>query len=203
MIYYWFASFIVLCLLLSYELRKRKKKETKVYEDFMEEEARANSTRRKSMDDLHFIIIPFETLPVDILLDNSKIKECIERLHIISDSGIVNLTGFSNTELKLKYGVPNLPLLTQYDAAYISMVRALYEWGQVLFDNKLYDEAKKVLEFAVSTGSDVKKTYNLLAQIYIEENTPSKINELIEKVSSINSSNQKYIIENLKSYLPE
>lgn len=203
MIYYWFASFIILCLLLSYELKKRKKKETKIYEDFLDEEARANSTRRKPMDDLQFITIPFDTLPLASLPDNEKVQENIEILRTISDSGIVNLTGFSNTDLKLKYGVPNLPILSEYDAAYTSMARALYEWGNELHKNKLDDEALTVLEFAVSTGSDVSKTYDIMAEIYQKTNSYQKIEELIDKASAINSSNKNYIIKHLKGYLPE
>ncbi len=203
MIYYWFASFIILCLLLSYELKKRKKKETKVYEEFLDEEARANSTRRKPMDDLQFITIPFDTLPLASLPDNEKVRENIEILKTISDSGIVNLTGYSNTDLKLKYGVPNLPILSEYDAAYTSMVRALYTWGDELHKNHLDEDAVTVLEFAVSTGSDVSRTYDILAEIYRESDSYKKIEELIDKVSTINSSNKNNIIRHLKSYLPE
>ncbi len=198
-----FASFIIFCLTFMHMLRKRREKESGTYQNFLDEEARANSTRRKSLDDLDLITIPFDKLPMNTLTDNPSIMEYHETLHSISKDPIANLTGFSNTELKLKYGAPNLELLSRYDASYTTLARTLSSWGKLLNDNGYVDDAVTVLEFAASTKSDVRSTYEVLGQIYKDRHNEDKIKELISTVSEINSLNTKPILNNLYKLLSE
>ena len=201
--YPFFASFIVLCLLLMYEIHKARNREAQKYQSFLDEEAKANATRRQSLEDLQYITIPFETLPTDILTDDERISEYLETLHILSETKIVNFTGLSNTELKLKYGAPNIDILSQYDANYTSLVRTLNDWAHLLYQNGYASEARTILEFAISTNTDISTTYNLLAQIYKDSNETEKIKELIPIASGINSLMSKSIVKNLERYLEE
>ena len=201
--YPFFASFIVLCLLLMYEIHKARNREAQKYQSFLDEEAKANATRRQSLEDLQYITIPFETLPTDILTDDERVKEYLETLHILSETKIVNFTGLSNTELKLKYGAPNIDILSQYDANYTSLVRTLNDWAHLLYQNGYASEARTILEFAISTNTDISTTYNLLAQIYKDSNETEKIKELIPIASGINSLMSKSIVKNLERYLEE
>ena len=201
--YPFFASFIVLCLLLMYEIHKARNREAQKYQSFLDEEAKANATRRQSLEDLQYITIPFETLPTDILTDDERISEYLETLHILSETKIVNFTGLSNTELKLKYGAPNIDILSQYDANYTSLVRTLNDWAHLLYQNGYASEARTILEFAISTNTDISTTYNLLAQIYKDSNETEKIKELIPIASGINSLMSKSIVKNLERYFEE
>ena len=70
-----FASFIVFCLWLGFDLHRLRNKETKSEQSFWEKESAANRTRRKSLDGLDYIQIPFEALPMDILADDPFIAE--------------------------------------------------------------------------------------------------------------------------------
>ena len=144
-----FASFIVFCLWLLYEIRKHKKMESQAADSFWEKEAAANSTRRKSLDDLAYIHIPIDELPMDLLSDDPRIRELHETLRSLAESGpIVNLTGISNTDLKLRYGAPNINLLTLYDQKYTTLARTLQDLGAALYEKEYYDQACTVLEFA-------------------------------------------------------
>lgn len=203
--YPFFASFIVLCLLLMYEIHKRREKEAKKYQEFWDEEAKANSTRRQSLDNLEYITIPFETLPINTLPADEQaaeqISEYISTLHTLAEAPIVNFTGFTNTELKLKYGAPNIDLLSSYDQAYTLLARTLNNWARALYDNDYKEDAMAVLEFAISTKTDVSESYYLLANIYKENNTAEKIKELISVASEINSLMSKSIVNKLEEYL--
>ena len=103
-----FASFIVFCLWLTYEIHKSRRKEEQSAEAFWAREAEANRTRRRPLDDLSYITIPFDTLPMDTMKDDPEIADCHDTLHSLSEGPIVNLTGISNTDLKLMYGAPNI-----------------------------------------------------------------------------------------------
>lgn len=197
--YPFFASFIVLCLLLMYEIHKRRNKEAKKYQEFWDEETKANNTRRKSLDDLNYITIPTDTLPLNILSDNEQIAEYQNTIINLSNEPIVNLTGFTNTQLKLKYGAPNIDLLSSYDQRYTLLARTLNDYGIALYDNGYTNEATQILEFAVSTKSDVSNTYLTLSKIYKANNEPEKIKELISTVSDINSLMKNSIISKLES----
>lgn len=196
-----FASFIIFCVWLGYELHKRRNLDEKSNESFWEREAAANRTRRKSLDGLNYIQIPFETLPMDILPQDPVIAECHETLHTLSENPIVNFTGISNTDLKLQYGAPNIDLLSRYDQSYTVLVRTLQKWGESLYQNGYTEAACQVLEFAVSTRTDVSATYRLLSAIYLENHQAGKISELIPVAESLNSSLSGYIAGMLKEQL--
>lgn len=198
--YPFFASFIVLCLLLMYEIHKVRNKEAKIYQSFLDEETKANNTRKQSLDNLEYIKIPISSLPVETLDGDEKVKEFIETLTILSSEKIVNFTGFSNTELKMQYGAANLEILSRYDNAYTSLVRTLNAWGHYLYEKDYVSEAQSVLEYAISIHSDIGATYDLLSKIYLESNHPEKIKELIPVASEINSLSRNNIVKKLESY---
>ena len=149
-----FASFIVFCIWLGYEIHKHKNMEARQEQEFWDREAAANSTRRKPLDDLDYIQIPFDSLPMGILADDPVMAEYHETLRILAESPIVNFTGISNTDLKLMYGAPNIDLLSRYDQSYTTLVRTLQSWGDRLYESGYVDEACRVLEFAVETRTD-------------------------------------------------
>lgn len=193
-----FASFIVFCVWLTYELAKHNRLDEAVKNAFWEKERRANKTERKSLENLPYITIPFDELPVHALEEDERIGEYLETLRTISDSPIVNFTGISNTDLKLQYGAPNIDLLTKYDQNYTVLARTLNQWASRLYENGLRKEALTVLEFAVSTRTDVSGTYKLLCRIYREDNTPEKIEALYPVVESLNSVMKKPIFRILQ-----
>lgn len=198
-----FASFIIFSLTLMYLIRRRRQKEETTYKSFLDEELRANSVRKKSLDDLKLITIPFDTLPMNILKDDPKVKECHRILKDLADNPIANLTGFTNTELKFKYGAPNLEILSRYDASYTSLARTLSTWAHILFENGYEAEALSILEFAVSTNTDVRTTYDLLGKIYSSHHQSEKIKELISVATKINSLNKNPILNILDKHLSE
>lgn len=193
-----FASFIVFCVWLGYEIHKHRNLEQKSMDDFWEKELAANRTPRKSLDDLCYIQIPLDTLPLSALPDDSVAEECRETLEELSKSPIVNLTGISNTDLKLQYGAPNINLLSSYDQRYTTLARTLQTLGNRLYENRLLDEACTVLEFAVSTHTDVSATYRLLMTIYKEQGCPEKIKDLIPIAKELNSGLKNSIVQMLE-----
>jgi hypothetical protein len=196
-----FASFIVFCVWFTYKLNKAKKKGAEQEQDFWEMELRANNTRRQPLDDLEYISIPFESLPFDALSDQEKVVEYHEALRVLAERPIVNLSCITNTELKLKYGAPNITLLSRYDSAYTVLARTLQHWGADLYEAGLIDEARQVLEFAVQTKTDVSKSYLLLAKIYNELGTPEKVAELVAVAEGLNSEHGKRIVKKLAGEL--
>ena len=192
------TSVVIFIIWLAYEISKSNKIEKAPVQAFWEKEQRANNTKKQPLDDLEYITIPFESLPMDILPDDEQVAEYKDTLRVLSESPIVNLTGISNTDLKLKYGAPNLDILMRYDQNYTILARTLNQWAAYLYKNGYVKEARVVLEFAISTRTDISGSYKLICEIYKEENTPEKIRELYPVAESIISATQKTIVRILQ-----
>lgn len=193
-----FASTFALGLAIAIASKRNNKNKASIEQEFWERERAANSTRRKSLDDLPYIKLPMEIFPMELLPDVPKVEDYRQIILSLVDLPIVNFTGLTNTDLKLRYGAPNINLLISYDQSYTLLVRTLQQWAQALYDGGYPKEACQLLEFSVSTGTDVSATYRLLCKIYQELGTPEKIADLYLIAETLNSANQKIIVDILQ-----
>lgn len=200
--FYILASLIIFSLTIYHAIRRNNEIIAKQEESFWDRENRANSTRKKSLDSLAYIKIPLDKFPIGILAENPVISECIETLTQLSTQKIVNLTGYSNTDLKLEYGTANITPLSEYDQNYTVLVRTLQVWAEELISNGFSKEAADILEFAIETGSDISKSYYALADYYKNLQETEKIQYLLEKAQNLSSLSKKAIVRTLQeSYL--
>ncbi len=196
------SSFIVFGLLILFLNKRHGKMEEKFKKEFWDRENKANNTRKKSLDNLSYITIPMEQLPSEAMKGDPKADEYVTLLHDLSSQKIVNLTGITNTELKLTYGAANITCLSEYDQNYTLLARTLQQWAELLCGNGLKQEAQTVLEFAISTGTDVSHTYYLLADLYDEAGLSDKKAALIEAAGKLNTPFQKTIVRTLQGSGP-
>lgn len=189
---------IIFVLWLNYEIRKTNGLSKKSSDEFWKKESKANMTPKSDISNLDYIEIPYEKLPLQDTPDDTINSY---RDTILSQSGkkILNLSGFSNTELKLKYGAANINLLTEYDNNYMVLISVLHKWGERLKNLGYHKEAQAVFEVAVECKTDVHKTYELLADIYKEQGTPDKINQLLDTISNINIRDKEHLLFKLQS----
>lgn len=195
-----FIIFVVFLIWLQYEMKKHSRYDEKKQNEFWAKEAKANATRKQNLDNLAYVSIPLETFPMHLMNEDDLIREYHETLYTLAEEKIVNLTGISNTDLKLSYGAANLPLLMHYDQCYTYLVRTLQAFAQRLFDNGYISESIPILEFAVETGTDISSTYKLLAQIYVQNGDKEKLDALKNKTESLNSAMKKPIDRMLKEF---
>ncbi|WP_049945730.1 hypothetical protein [Butyrivibrio sp. LC3010] len=204
-----FTSFILFVIFTNIAIHRSNRKARKNEDDFWNKELRANSTRRKSLDSLDYITIPIERLPFGVVSGNHEIDFCERNIKNLSDQKIVNFTGITNTDLKLQYGAPNITELTIYDQNYTTLVTTLQKWAKELYDAGLYKEATELLEFSISTKSDVTATYRLLCDMYKNKlslenpDIHKKIESLLPIARSLNSLSKDNIISILNEYLDD
>lgn len=197
-----FASFILFCLFITFFLRRQRIKEEKAEAAFWEKERQANLTRKKSIDHLPFIKMPIDTFPMSLLTQEEEIRDIIATVNRLAECSILNLTGITNTDLKLEYGVANLNFLTECDQNYTLLVRTLQKWAEILLKQGYRSEAETLLEFAVSTKTDISATYYTLADIYRENGEFKKIQDLIQTAETLNSIMKNTIVRTLKESDP-
>lgn len=204
-----FATFIVFVIWLNFEISHNKKKAAKHNGDFWEKELRSNNVRRKSLESLDYIHIPETGLPFGLVTDNPTIDSCEKSVHYLSTRKIVNLTGITNTELKLQYGTANITELSEYDQSYTVLACALNDWGKELYCLCRFNEACTVLEFSVSTRTDISETYHLLCDMYCSklklssEEITHKLRSLVPVAMSLNSLSKQHILDDIETHMPQ
>jgi tetratricopeptide (TPR) repeat protein len=186
----------VFIIILTLRLRKNSQIQEETEERFWERERQANSTRKSDISGLDYITIPSELIPGDAS------SPAAQQLRELSGKNILNLTGLSNTDLKLQYGVANLEILSEYDANFTELVNALAAYGKELYDSKRIPEAKALLEYAVSIHADSGVIYTTLADIYQSGGETEKIKSLVDSAGELNTLSRDSIINKLSVYLP-
>ena len=196
-----FLATIVFVIWLTYELKKHDRINTKAYEDFWEKEREANLVRKKSLDNLSYIKVPLEYIPKSLLSEDPVVSDCISILEHLSERKIVNLTGYTNTDLKSEYGAPNLNILMEYDENYTLYARTMNKLAHAYYDAGYESNARILLERCIESNTDIKATYLLLAQIYKKHQETEKIDKLIETAKNLPSASKKSIIRVLEEYV--
>lgn len=195
------ATFILFIVLFNIRIRRVSRKEEIQEEKFWEKELKANSVRKKSLDTLEYVHIPYDLLPFGTAEDNEVLQGIEDELTAMKDAKIVNFTGISNTDLKLEYGTANITVLTEYDQNYTNLVITLQKWGDALYALGRFEDAAKVLEFAVKTRTDITATYRLLIDMYKtklgynEAEIEKKLDGLVPIANSLNSLSRSTILK--------
>ena len=197
-----FICFIVFILWFRVKCKQADKATNAENELFWEREREADFTPKKDISCLRYIQIDEAALPFDEGDDACEV-EIQQKLRELISKKMINLSGISNTELKLEYGRANLDELTEYDQNYNQLISLLNQWGCVLFEKGDYKRAETVLNYALSIGSDISGTFITLAKVYNALNEPEKIPSLIEKADATNSLLKKSTIAHLREVLGE
>lgn len=143
--------------------------------------------------DNSYVRAPKHTAPLADELSATELELCK-----LADSKILNLTGISNTELRMTYGTANLDLLTAYDQNFTVLIRTLQKWGTLLASAEHKEDAVTVLSYAVSIGSDIAGTYALLARLYKERGELTKIEELKTSAEALTTLMKPSILRDLE-----
>ncbi len=187
--------FVVFLFILHYFLRKNTRTQKELEENFWKRENEANSVRKKDISGLDYIILPLDTLPLDL---DTEAGQAIKSL---AGQKILNLTGYTNTDLKLEYGPANLELLSEYDNNFTKLVQALVSYSNDLLSAGRKEDARTLLEFGVSIQADAGAIYTALAGLYQESGETEQIKRLIDAAGQLRTISKTSIQEKLSAFL--
>ena len=188
---------LILCFEIFYHRKKDGHKKAEAEKKFWDKELEANSVRKKDITFLNYIDIPLDKLPF-IETDDGELTEYQIIVKTLADKRILNLSGITNTDLKLEYGPANLTELSQYDDNYTTLTSVIAKWGARLIELGMHDEAVTVLEYGISIGSDVSRGYYLLADEYRKAGRADDIDRLIATAEKLDSIMKKPILAKLR-----
>lgn len=191
--------FIIAVCVFSYFRKKQSNKQQAVTDRFWERENAANQVRRKDISGLPYINIPLENFPIGIC-KNEALSEYENIIKDLAQSQILNLANKTNTDLKLEYGPANLSHLTECDQNFSTLCKTIAAYGECLLKLGYESEARTVLEFGISCGSDVSKNFLLLAEIYRKNGCAKELEALKEHANKLDSIMKKSILQHLEEF---
>ncbi|MBR5127953.1 MAG: hypothetical protein IKU69_05945 [Roseburia sp.] len=188
--------FIAFFAVISFYRKRHDRLQQETDDNFWEREQQANFVRRKDISGLPYISIPFDSFSIGAFSD-TQLSELETTLDSFREKKILNLTGQSNTDLKLLYGPANLTALTEYDQNFTDMLQSFTKYVNRLIELNHLEAAIPILEFCIETGSDISVHYTILADYYSKNGSTHKIDELREKASALNSLTKTSILQKL------
>ena len=175
-----FIAFVI-ALSLRYAYLNKKQKDTE--EEFWAREEKAKHVPKKDLSELEYIHVPMEDFPIGKYPDDEMavLEDSIAKL---SQKRLINITGMTNTEVKLAYGTDNLEVLSAMEEDYNELTVLLVDYAKALMERKDYESAQKVLRFGIDIGTDVSANYELLGDCCLALDKREEIEELKQTVLS-------------------
>lgn len=177
--------FLIFLIWLAFRLKKLDAKQEQQEADFWSKERQANITPAKDISNLRYITIPMEKFPLNFSNDE-KVIEIEKELQELSTHKLLNLIGVTNTDLKLRYGVPNFETMSKIGDDFDRVCVLLNGYAHALMEAERVDDVITVLEFAVGVGTDISESYTLLADCYEQKQMYEKLDLLKTQVEKSN-----------------
>lgn len=192
-------AFIAFCAVLAVRRKKQADRQLEANEAFLERERAANATRKKDISNLDYLPFSIDRLPTGTCSDDAlALDEAV--FQKLSGQRIINLSRYSNTDLKLMYGPANLNSLTEYDDNYheLSSTLASYAARKEVLGRR--EEAIAVLEYAMELKIDTSQIYVSLAGLYQKQGSPEKIRQVEAAVSSMEEDFAALVLPKLAAF---
>jgi hypothetical protein len=153
-------------------------------EKMLAQDEAANHVRGQDISEEMFYLADINALPVREYTDEEK-----KRPHpcFLWQKKVLNIhqkkmlrfdRPYTNVELKHMFGVANLEFVARYEENFTNYIHTLRHWAEALLAADMQDDARTVLETAISAGSETSQTYTLLADIYAKTNDKRNLESL-------------------------
>ena len=186
------------------------KKNEEAMKSYHAREQEARFARNKDISNIELFVPDLTGLPLHIQEGNKSafstdtdiVEAHLEELVISSSKEpMLNLQSMSNTDIKLEYGVGNFQTVSKYDQNYLYFTSNVFQWGKYLYDNKLFDDARVVLEYVLTLSDNMSLAYTMLGSIYLSQGEIQLITELIHKVETSDSLTGKSTCNKLRNLI--
>ncbi|SDB34611.1 hypothetical protein SAMN02910298_01687 [Pseudobutyrivibrio sp. YE44] len=173
--------FILFLILIAVRLKSLNNKQEEQEAEFWAKEQQARITPAKDISNLRYITIPIEKFPLNFSSDE-KVIEIENELKELSTHKLLNLTGMSNTDIRITYGTPNFETMSKIGEDFDRVTVLLNQYAHALMEAERLDDVITVLEFAVGVGTDISESYTMLAKCYQMKSMDSKLEMLRSQV---------------------
>ncbi len=196
------VCFCIFCAWLFYEQRKSQRQQKKASDDFWARETLANSTRKKDISDLPLVRVEEKEIPF-VETQEESIINYIGQLRQIIQEPMLDLSDYSNTDLKLAYGVANFKTLSEYDENFNTFLVTLTNLARSFERNGYHEQAKDTYLMALRHGSRRAGDYEELAKIWLELGRREEVTALKRRLEESGHPRRTGIISKLDQILAD
>lgn len=175
---------IILAILLVVRLRSVSKKQKEDMQSFWDREREAAVAPSVNLDSLPYITIPLDKFPLG-LCESEEAAMIEDELKTLATHRLLNLTGKTNTELRLTYGAANIKTMQNIADDFDRVTVLLVDYAKALLEEGHTDGAETVLAFGANEKTDMRSNYTLLADIYEGQGNAAKLRALADIVESL------------------
>lgn len=191
---------ITFVLILAARISYLKKREAEDKRAFWEREREADKAPTRDITDLPYINIPIDKFPLD-KAENEEELSAVKKIRELTGNGILNLSDYTNTDLKLMYGPKNLDRLKACDENFLTMEKNLLTLSDARIAAGDFINALIYLEFLSSCRSDLSSVYIDSGTCLRELRMPGKIRILMEYVPSLHLTLESKVLKSLEADL--
>ncbi len=195
-----FVCFLIFVAWMHYEKRKSSRLQEQKSQEFWQREEEANHTRNKDISELPFFTPDLAHIPMT-QTEDENVAYYQDKVRGSLDLPMMNLSEYTNTDLKLAYGTGNFKTLSDYDENFNTFLMNLSNLGKAYFRAGYYQEAAGVYRFCLDSGSAKSTDYKALAGAYASLGETSKIRSLIREVEASELPRKDAVVENLRTFV--
>lgn len=196
--------FVIFIAWTQYEMKKSSKQNQAVEDAFWAREYEANHAPKQDISGLPLLHFDESILPLPpegMFSETDDITGYLKELRRLLKEPMIDLSEYTNTDLKLAYGVGNFKTLSDYDENYSSFLLLLTNLARGYERRELYDLAEQTYRVALECGSIKLQDYTGLAEVYLAKDDPAAVSALIEEVETGDNPRKAGVIEELKKVL--
>ena len=129
---------ILFTIIIRVKLKRSDSASSAANENFWEREHQANFARAKDITTLDYINTPDDLLPFGDTTDEREL-DLQKQVQNCLSTKMLNLSQYTNTDLKEQFGIANLEALSDYDQNFLTFSHALNNWGVYRYEQKDFD----------------------------------------------------------------
>ena len=194
------VCFIIFIVWLNYEQRKHEKEDQKASDEFWAREEEANNTRKKDISHLPLLQVNLSDIPC-VDSPDEEIEYNMGRIDKIIQSPMLDLSEYTNTDLKLTYGVANFNLLSEYDENYSHFLIALTNLARAYARHGYTETAIDTYQLALEYGSQKVSDYKELASLFLKLEKPEAVSALIHQTERSSHPHKESVVLALRETL--
>lgn len=209
------AGSIIFFLWLQIGQKKTQKLARRQSDEFWDREAKANQTKNKDISQLPLLHVSESDLVLSAATDTSAADNSItdnsatdksviyfsDKVRTNIKEPMMDLSSYSNTDLKLAYGVGNFKTLSDYDENFNSFLTNLTNLARAYADAGCLTKSRDTYCAAIRFGSRKVSDYTELGQIYLKLDDPQSISLLIAEVADGNHPRKDTVLDSLRSVM--
>ncbi|MCI5882954.1 MAG: hypothetical protein MRZ84_02840 [Eubacterium sp.] len=176
-----FVCFLIFIAWMHYKKRKATKQQEKESKEFWQREEEANHTRKKDISHLPLFTPDSSRIPWEYT-QNETIRHYLDKLRRCMDKPMMDLSEYTNTDLKLAYGIGNFQTLSEYDETYQTFIQNLSALANAYFEVGDLTRAREVSRLCIDYDPINRVAYLTLANTYKKEGNSHGLADLKQEI---------------------